>query len=523
MEKNKNKNQSKNKKQNENVKKVKAEVEESKKGKNILEIIKSVVFVILIAFLCLSSVGKTLENDTFFTIAGGRLILENGIETEEKLVWHEGLEFTNSRWLFDILITLIYENWNFDGVYVFVALMAILQGLLYYRVILKITDKKTYSFFICIISMYVINPTLVARAQIISNFLLLLEFYLLETIKDIDKVKIRYKLLFLIMPIIFANAHASTYPMYLVLFLPYIAEYIASKLPFSKSDDRKIIYETKNIKYIIIFFIVGILAGFIVPNGVKPYSDMFNAMEGISSSIIVELKPFSIYDNLYLTTIIISTIAILIFSKQKLRVSDGLFILGFSLLALKTRRCFAYFILIASICFARILIEFLATYDFKIDFIPKKLRILGLTLSLIFVIVFSTNFLLRNISEEVIPYNVYPIKACDYILKNLDVNTIRIFNHFNYGSYLEFRGIKAFIDSRSGIFTDEFNEGCTVLEDWNDIDESNVDYNKIFDKYNITHLLLSNNEKTAMKIKEDPNWNCIYQDDSFILYERKSN
>ena len=43
---------------------------------------------------------------------------------------------------------------------------------------------------------------------------------------------------------------------------------------------------------------------------------------------------------------------------------------------------------------------------------------------------------------------------------------MKIFNHFNFGSYLEYKNIPVFIDSRSGMYTEEFNEGCTILKDW---------------------------------------------------------
>lgn len=68
------------------------------------EKIKSVLLLLLLILFMVILVNKTFQNDTFFTIAIGQNILENGIETEEKLVWHEGLEFSNPRWLFDILI-----------------------------------------------------------------------------------------------------------------------------------------------------------------------------------------------------------------------------------------------------------------------------------------------------------------------------------------------------------------------------------------------------------------------------------
>ena len=51
-----------------------------------------------------------ITNDTFFTIAMGNNILLSGLQKIEILTWHEGLNFSNPRWLFDIFISILYRN-----------------------------------------------------------------------------------------------------------------------------------------------------------------------------------------------------------------------------------------------------------------------------------------------------------------------------------------------------------------------------------------------------------------------------
>ena len=76
---------------------------------NKKNIIIHLIQIILIIIFSISLINKTVQNDTFFTIALGERVLEYGIEKEEKLVWHEGLEYTNSRWLFDGTVSKIYN------------------------------------------------------------------------------------------------------------------------------------------------------------------------------------------------------------------------------------------------------------------------------------------------------------------------------------------------------------------------------------------------------------------------------
>ena len=73
------------------------------------------------------------------------------------------------------------------------------------------------------------------------------------------------------------------------------------------------------------------------------------------------------------------------------------------------------------------------------------------------------------------------------------------------------------------MYTKEFNPETTILEDWFNLTSGLIHYNEIFDKYEITHALLRNDELVNLYIKNDPKWNEIYQDDMFSIYERVEN
>ena len=142
-----------------------------------------------------------------------------------------------------------------------------------------------------------------------------------------------------------------------------------------------------------------------------------------------------------------------------------------------------------------------------------------LVISILVIIASTANFT-NNIGKEYVCEEKYPIAATEYILENVDIQNMRIFNHFNFGSYLEVNGIKAFLDSRSGVFTEEFNPGVTILDEWLDVINGGVHYNELFEKYDITHALLYNTELVQIYIYDDIEWNLIYQDDNFSLYEK---
>ena len=78
-----------------------------------------IILSIVIAIFTIGVVFRTLQNDTFFNIAIGKHLLENGIDMKEHFTWAANdLYYTHSHWLFDIIIYLIYNSFGFTGIYI---------------------------------------------------------------------------------------------------------------------------------------------------------------------------------------------------------------------------------------------------------------------------------------------------------------------------------------------------------------------------------------------------------------------
>ena len=146
---------------------------------------------------------------------------------------------------------------------------------------------------------------------------------------------------------------------------------------------------------------------------------------------------------------------------------------------------------------------------------------------LLIVVIFSfisiisiKNFIYQIVNDYVSDYR-FPIKATEWILENCDKDNMRIWTSFNWGSYLELNEIKVFVDSRSGMYTEQENKGCTVLNDWYQVENDKTDYEEIFEKYEITHILVENGSKLNKCLSGDNNYKLIYEDSSFKLYEKQ--
>ncbi len=79
----------------------------------------NIIAVILIILFAISISPKTLQNDTFYTIKIGELIVKNkNIDMLEHFSWHSNLKYTYPHWLYDVIIYLIYNIGGMFGIYI---------------------------------------------------------------------------------------------------------------------------------------------------------------------------------------------------------------------------------------------------------------------------------------------------------------------------------------------------------------------------------------------------------------------
>ena len=467
------------------------------------------LFSFLIVLLSISIVNKTLQNDTFSAIKIGDYILHNGIDFVEHFNFNT-LNYHNARWLFNIVLAFIYNNYDFLGIYLFVIINSIVLGLIMFNASFKYSKSILSSFVITFISLELIANSIVARAHTISYILLLLEVLFIE--KLINKNKIKYIFVIIILSILLANIHTTVWLMSLVLYLPYFAEYF-----FSKVTKNNVFYsETNSIKLLSISFILTALSGLCTPLGFLPYTYIFKTLSGFSSSFILELQRANVFFNYVLLIPFIIYIYLLVYKRRKIKISDLFMVLGLFIMSLMAIRNIPLFIVISVICLSRLIKDNINISSVD-NLLNNRLIISFIT---VFIILLSLIFFLKNnIISKYVDEKLYPTKASDYIINNLDLEKMRLYNDFDPGAYLEFRGIKVFLDSRSEIYCKEFND-TSILEDWYNSSRLITNYKTVFNKYNFNYILLYKSEILNNYVSLDNDYKIIYSDDYFILYEK---
>ena len=139
----------------------------------------------------------------------------------------------------------------------------------------------------------------------------------------------------------------------------------------------------------------------------------------------------------------------------------------------------------------------------------------------------SIDMLKDIIDDPYVDSSTYPVSASDWIIENLDYKNIKLYNEYNYGSYLLFRGIPVFIDSRADLYAPEFNgnpkkniQGRDIFSDALNIAGIAYNYKDAFETYGVTHVISYSDSKLVMLLSDDSDYKKIYDDDRFTIFER---
>lgn len=558
------------------TKKVQHQEEKNLTTKNKSSKIFFIVAIILIAMFSLALTPVTLQNDTYYTIEIGKQIMETGIDMQDHFSWHQDLAYTYPHWLYDLITYQIYSSFGMTGIFVTTCILSMILGVSLFLINNKITKNQVVSFLVSVGVMYLIKDYIAARAQLVTFILFIWMIYCIEMF--LKGKKKRYAIGIVGISILIANLHVAVWPFLFVLFLPYIAEYIIASLADViiyrkigkkilelrikhlksknintekiKSLEEKLLklneqrdrikikrdkelenpykiklVKNKNVKWLILIMIICLFTGLITPLGDTPYTYLVKTMQGNTTQNINEHLPMTIYEQPEVLATIIIFLAILIFTKTKIRLSDLFMIGGLCYLMLMSRRQLSMFVLVGSIVLNRLICDMIKRYykepkDEKFKELRNKLAFLGM---IIIMSIMSYHFAEEKSGDHYIDETTYPVQACDYILNNIDLGTAKFYNEYNYGSYMIYRGIPVFIDSRADLYAPEFSgKEEDIFMDFINVSSIGDFYEDIFKKYGITHAIMYKDAKISMIIDKtkDENYKKIYEDDYFVIYER---
>lgn len=555
---------------------MKNEKEQNKEKSRISTgIIFTIIAIVLIAVFCVVLTPITLQNDTYYTIKIGEHIVNNGIDMKDPYSWHQDLAYTYPHWAYDVCTYFIYNTFGMTGIYITTCILTVILGISLYFVNTKLAKNKIISFIVTIGAMYFIRGYIAARAQLLTFILFVLTIFFIE--KFLETRKKRFGAGLIIIPIIIANFHVAVFPFYFILYLPYIGEYIlaniaemiiyqkikkisiktkmrllskeeknkekikklknellildekADKIKIKRSKELQNPYKirlnkNKNVKWLILIMVICIFTGLLTPLGDTPYTYLLKTMQGNTTQNINEHLPMTISNETEVMCVLIGFLAIMIFTKVKIRLCDLFMLGGLFYLMISSRRQVTMFMLICSVIFNKFIVELIQTYTkIKLENVEKKVTsIIGILVVTILILVWCYYLVKDKKDDKYIDESTYPVQACDYIIQNVDLEQSKFYNEYNYGSYMLYRGIPVFIDSRADLYAPEFSgKDEDIFMDFIETSSIAKFYGDIFEKYGITHVITYKNSKMNMIITktEKSKYEELYSDKYFAVYK----
>ncbi len=473
---------------------------------------------------------------------------------------------------------LVYNMWGMNGIYIVTGLLASLLGALIYITCVKVNKNNLFSFALTIGVMFLMTDFIAARAQLVTYILFVLEMLLLECF--ISSKKKRYIAGLAIIACLIANLHAAVFYVFFILLLPYIAEYIIIVIrdscftyklqikrlktkidkavkkeePQEKIEKLQIKLEgiekrferhqenakrreenpyriklvrRDAVKWIIIACLLFFAMGLLTPIGDEPYTHIFKLLSGDTTASISEHQPLVLYGNTDVTIVIVMLIGLLVFTDTKISLKDAFMIAGLLILTFSARRQISLLLVIGVFSVSKLICDFVAKYDKTgtDEFTKMMVTWRGKVLTLVVLVICAFAMLKSKEGHQYINDTQYPVELANYMLEEkekgaLDFETMHLYNDYNYGSYLLFRDIPVFIDSRADLYSPEFNEECKIFDDYMDISSISVYYEDKFEQYEITHAITYSNSKLNMFLSRNDNYKELYKDKYFTLYER---
>lgn len=536
----------------------------------------NLIAIVCIVIFCFAITPITLQNDTFYTIKIGEHILNSGqIDMQDPFSIHD-IPYTYPHWLYDVGMYLIYQVGGMNAIYISTAILACVLGITVYITNKKIVKNELTSFILTLGVIYVMSSFIAARAQLVTFILFSLAIFFIE--KFIQTKKIGYAIGLIIIPTIIANVHLAVWPFYFIIFLPYIAEYIIALMIDShliyKTLDKYRIYKIKklsnkegkeeqcenlkkiykqktiefqnklikqeqtrknpyklkiekksSVKWLILIMTICVLTGLLTPLGDTPYTYLFKTMQGNTTKSINEHLPTVLIQSKIALTILAIILSILIFTDTKIRLKDFFMLGGLIILMLMSKRQLSLLALIGVYSVNKLVCDLFEKYDSDgtQKFINNITSTFGAIITILLITLISIIIYKPKVKNTYIDSKNYPVDAIIWLKENVDIENMRLYNEYNYGSYILYQDIPVFIDSRADLYTPEFNKNKDkdIFSDYIKVSGGNIYYDEIFDKYNITHLLIPNNTRINLFISRDSNYEQLYKDDNFVIYSRK--
>ena len=469
-------------------------------------------YMFLIFSLCpLFFYRPMLQADTYWLINTGKYIMQHGLPYIEPFTFHQGLNLVVQQWLSTVIFYASYSLGGIAGVHILsMAMYAVITFAIYHLALRLAQGKKIIAAYVTVFIGIGLFIFMMPRPQLFSLLIFIIEVILLE--RYIDREAKPWKLVagLSLLSILLINLHAAMWPFFFLLSIPYLIDSYRFKVGGIEGQGYRR-------KPLFLGLLLSIVMGYMNPYGSRAMTYLFKSYgDSVINSWVLEMASPNFKDALGIIFFLLVLAAVLIYFlvRGTTRLRYVLLTIGTLYMGLSSVRSFSLFIIFGLV--------FLSYYLKDIDLtnaMPAKRRTLLVAVAVAAMLMIRiTNVMKAGPIEE----DHKPEAAVRYIKNNLDLSKIRLFNSFNAGGYIEFSGIKTFIDTRAEVFTRRLNGREDILKDYCDAIAGKLYYEDFAAKYSFTHFLVNTDLECLLynSLKHDKNYRVLFQHQKYVIFEK---
>jgi hypothetical protein len=447
----------------------------------------------------------------------------------------------NQYWLAQLVFYRTYHLFGFEGIILLRALILTLLVLLIYRSVRR-EGFGLYSSVILLIPVILLFRTFTGeRPQLFSFLFAFLLLYLLEGFRKASVISQNVRPsnlnpVFYLLPLPFiillwANLHGGFILGILIMFGYLFAEnikYILKKFGH--------VLHPRSLRQLNVTVVIALLASLVNPNGYNVIPFMFEFETGLYKSMIIEsVSPVTLirsgfYEQQFVIYFILLSFFALLFiiRGKKLDLTDGVILLGFSVMSLSASRFIPFFAPAAILMIARYSPGFVrkSAGAERLKSISARFDLpIAIILSILLVIVINnTDFFKSGIRE-----NRFPEGAARFLKENKIAGNM--FNPYVWGGYLIWNLYpehKVFIDGR-GLIGEVFFQASKVMSAYPKAVEGMPEWKAILRAYRVDFILTFSVDIFSGRLVPlvralliDPDWHLIYMDNISLIFLRES-
>lgn len=453
----------------------------------------------LVPLLINSVLNYSFNEDIWYVMKYGEIILQKGFIHTDILSIHSGLHIVIQQGFSNVIFYLIYKYMGDFGFFLLCEIFLCLYLFVIYKICMLLSNKKVLlSVLIATITCTLLEISFITpRPQIFTYLSLLIIIYIMEVFYKNNRTKLIYFLpLFSLIQI---NLHASLWYYLFLFILPYVVTLIINK--------------NKSVIKLIFVMIIMFLVGFINPYTYENVFFPFLTYDPVINNYIQELFPVSIASSdlpvmimsiLFYVVFAIELLIYIFYKKGNFELRHLFLFLGTTILALVNLRNISIF-LIATL---PLLSNYLKNMKCSIneEYVDTKKCWIMISILILIVSLFNTNRLESRVK-----------RGGDYLNDNYD-HDIVVYTNLDYGSYIEYLGFHSYFDTRAEVFLKKANKKKEIFLEAMKIEKTCIDYKKFIKKYNFTHMVVYKKTCLYYYLKND-NTKIVFDDKKYVIFE----